>query len=81
MLSAPGVDYEGGTFTTLESDGRLQEHAFEQGDLLIFQSHKYHSSVVRMVARASVLSAACGTTLAEMRRAPRARALRQACSP
>jgi len=42
MLSDPSSDFSGGTFCTLESDGRMQTHSFEQGDLLIFQSHKYH---------------------------------------
>lgn len=42
MLSEGGVDFEGGRFQTLESNGELKSHAFEQGDLLIFQSHKYH---------------------------------------
>ena len=42
MLSTPGVDFEGGTFSTLEPDGTLQTHPFERGDLIIFNSHKYH---------------------------------------
>lgn len=36
------ADFEGGELMTLETDGALERHAFERGDLLIFQSHKYH---------------------------------------
>ena len=42
MLSEPGVDFEGGTFCTLEPDGSMTRHVFEQGDLMVFLSHKYH---------------------------------------
>ena len=41
LLSDPS-DFSGGAFCTLEPDGHMQTHSFEQGDLLIFQSHKYH---------------------------------------
>ena len=41
MLSSSS-DFAGGDFCTLEPDGSLQRHPFEQGDLMIFQSHKYH---------------------------------------
>lgn len=34
--------FEGGEFCTLEVDGTLQTHAFEQGDALVFVSHKFH---------------------------------------
>ena len=43
MLSNPGVDFDGGHLQTLESDGSIRTHTFEQGDLVLFQSHKYHS--------------------------------------
>jgi len=42
MLTKPGVDYEGGEFQTLESDGRLIQRTFEYGDAIIFVSHKPH---------------------------------------
>jgi predicted 2-oxoglutarate/Fe(II)-dependent dioxygenase YbiX len=42
MLSSPG-DFSGGSFMTMEADGRFKRHAFEKGDMLMFQSHKYHS--------------------------------------
>jgi hypothetical protein len=42
MLSRPGLDFDGGCFTTPESDGSLARHAFQQGDLMVFPSHKYH---------------------------------------
>jgi hypothetical protein len=32
----------GGIFSTLEVGGRLRDHQFEMGDLLVFVSHKYH---------------------------------------
>jgi hypothetical protein len=43
MLSEPGVDFEGGALQTLEADGSMASHTFGLGDLLLFQSHKYHS--------------------------------------
>ena len=43
MLSEPGVDFEGGVLQTLEADGSMASHKFGLGDLLIFQSHKFHS--------------------------------------
>jgi hypothetical protein len=42
MLSCPAVDFAGGVFQTLETDGELQPHPFERGDVQIFRSHKYH---------------------------------------
>jgi len=42
MLSDPS-DFSGGVFHTIESDGSLQPHAFEKGDMMLFQSHKYHA--------------------------------------
>mgnify|MGYP002632737795 CR=1 FL=1 len=35
-------EFEGGQFQTLETDGTMVTHAFEQGDALIFVSHKPH---------------------------------------
>jgi len=37
-----GKDFEGGRFQTEESDGRMADHEFEQGDALAFCSHKAH---------------------------------------
>ena len=46
LLSEPGIDFEGGEFGTLESDGQLLTHQFggrdRPGDALLFVSHKYH---------------------------------------
>lgn len=45
MLSDPSRDFEGGTFQTLEPDGRLRQHEAEfarKGDCLVFCSHKPH---------------------------------------
>jgi len=57
MLAEPGSDFEGGQIQTLESDGSVRTHAFEQGDLLLFQSHKYHSvtPVTRGIRRVCVV--------------------------
>jgi hypothetical protein len=41
MLSEEGA-FEGGELQTKEADGRLLQHEFNQGDALIFVSHKYH---------------------------------------
>jgi hypothetical protein len=43
MLSKPGEDFDGGQLQTLESDSSVLTHPFEQGDLVLFHSHKYHS--------------------------------------
>eukprot|EP00971_Amphidinium_carterae_P049469 974424-Amphidinium_carterae.1 len=43
MLSSPGVDFEGGEFCTMESDGSYVEHTFNCGDAMLFLSHKPHS--------------------------------------
>jgi hypothetical protein len=37
------AEIEGGVLQTLESDDTLKSHAWEQGDALVFLSHKYHS--------------------------------------
>ncbi|KAH8092293.1 hypothetical protein JL720_5261 [Aureococcus anophagefferens] len=42
MLSAPGVDFEGGHFETLEADGSFDRPVFDRGDALVFCSHKKH---------------------------------------
>lgn len=42
MLANEKVDFEGGAFQTLEADGNLLVHEFEQGDATVFVSHKYH---------------------------------------
>ena len=41
MLSDEG-SFEGGDLQTYEADGTLKKHEFQQGDALIFVSHKYH---------------------------------------
>ena len=41
MLSSR-QEYDGGQFQTLEPTGRMRSHPFEQGDALVFVSHKYH---------------------------------------
>lgn len=56
MLSdGDGADFDGGNFQTLEPDGTLASHRFERGDLLIFQSHKYHCVSPVTAGRRSVL--------------------------
>ena len=57
MLSEPGVDFEGGRLQTLESDDSVLTHPFDQGDLVLFHSHKYHSvtPVTRGTRRVCVL--------------------------
>ena len=35
--------WQAGTFQTVGEDDTSLSHTFERGDLLIFQSHKYHS--------------------------------------
>ena len=41
LLTDPS-EFEGGQFSTLESDGTMQPHAFQKGDALAFVSHKFH---------------------------------------
>ncbi|CAE8672071.1 unnamed protein product [Polarella glacialis] len=42
LLSTPGVDFEGGEFSTLEPSGALLAHSFGRGDAVVFNSHKFH---------------------------------------
>jgi len=42
LLSDP-AEFEGGVLQTLEADGELHSHPWQQGDALVFLSHKYHS--------------------------------------
>ena len=46
IMLTPSSSFEGGRLSTLEALGAeqqaLQEHTFEQGDALLFVSHKYH---------------------------------------
>lgn len=42
MLTNP-AEIEGGVLQTLEPDGTMLSHDWEQGDALVFLSHKYHS--------------------------------------
>ena len=41
MLADPGVDFTGGELVTPESDGSLSRPEFNQGDAVLFVSHKY----------------------------------------
>lgn len=43
MLSDPKKDFEGGQLMTWETDETFKTYNVEQGDMLIFPSHKYHS--------------------------------------
>ena len=44
MLSRPNVDFLGGELQTEEADGKgILEHRFEEGDVVAFVSHKFHS--------------------------------------
>ncbi len=42
IMLSPTEDFEGGTLSTLESDGTLLAHTFERGEATVFVSHKYH---------------------------------------
>lgn len=42
MMLASRDNFQGGVLETLECDGTLKQHTFEQGDALFFVSHKYH---------------------------------------
>lgn len=42
IMLSDNESFEGGNFQTYEADGRLKQHIFEQGDALVFVSHKYH---------------------------------------
>ena len=48
-------DFEGGAFQTLEADGTMRQHAYEQGDALVFVSHKYHGVAPVTAGRRTVL--------------------------
>jgi len=41
LLTDP-AEIDGGVLQTLEADGELRSHEWEQGDALVFLSHKYH---------------------------------------
>ena len=41
LLTDPS-EIDGGVLQTLEADGSLTSHSWEQGDALVFLSHKYH---------------------------------------
>ena len=41
IMLADTAEFEGGRLSTLEADGECKHHAFEQGDALVFVSHKY----------------------------------------
>ena len=42
MMLSSTDEFEGGAFQTLEADGTMKAHQYEQGDALVFVSHKYH---------------------------------------
>lgn len=42
LLSPPSA-FEGGAFQTNESNGEMLVHSLQQGDVICFVSHKYHS--------------------------------------
>lgn len=42
IMLSDTADFEGGEFQTPEADGSVLTHRFERGDLLVFNSHKYH---------------------------------------
>lgn len=41
IMLADTAAFEGGRLSTLEADGECKHHPFEQGDALVFVSHKY----------------------------------------
>lgn len=41
IMLADTAGFEGGRLSTLEADGECKHHTFEQGDALVFVSHKY----------------------------------------
>jgi len=55
MMLSDTADFEGGHFRTRASDGGLTTHAFEAGDLLVFQSHKQHHVTEVSAGRRNVL--------------------------
>ncbi|KAL1529232.1 hypothetical protein AB1Y20_000187 [Prymnesium parvum] len=54
MLSQPD-EFQGGEFQTLEADGTMASYDFEQGDALVFVSHKPHCVQPVLAGRRSVL--------------------------
>lgn len=48
-------EFDGGQFRTLEADGKFQAYDFEQGDALVFASHKYHCVSALTSGKRSVL--------------------------
>lgn len=55
ILLSDTSTFEGGELRTREPDGRLTTHAFEAGDLLLFQSHKHHHVTPLTLGRRNVL--------------------------
>jgi len=43
MIGEPGVEFQGGTFITPNTDGSSTQHVVKQGDALLLLSHKYHN--------------------------------------
>lgn len=43
VLLSAASEFDGGAFVTTEADGSKIAHTFEQGDALVFVSHKAHS--------------------------------------
>ena len=54
MLGA-SEEFEGGQFRTLECDGTMKTIEFDQGDALVFMSHKMHCVEVIKRGRRKVL--------------------------
>ena len=54
MLSSTH-EFEGGAFQTYEADCSMKSHPYEQGDAIVFPSHKFHSVAPILSGRRSVL--------------------------
>ena len=55
MMLSDSAALDGGRFQTLEPGGEMVQHDFEQGDALLFVSHKYHSVSPLVGGRRQVL--------------------------
>lgn len=56
-LLSPTSEFDGGSFQTNESDGQILVHPMQQGDVICFVSHKYHSvsAITRGLRRTLVM--------------------------
>jgi hypothetical protein len=43
MMLSESDSFEGGEFQTLEPDGTMMPHVFKRGDMVVFDSDKFHS--------------------------------------